>query len=180
VLPAAGLALRPAGPDDVVAVVGLVESAYRGDSSRAGWTSEAHLLGGQRTDESEIAGLIAREDSLVLVAEMDGRLVGCCHLERRPGDVAYLGLLAVQPSQQGSGIGRTVVDEAERIAAAWGGTQLEMTVIRQREDLIAWYRRLGYEETGESRPFPYGDERFGEPRRDDLEFVVLARPLTGK
>ena len=179
-IPAPGLVFRPAIAEDVAAVVALVESAYRGDSSRSGWTTEADLLDGQRTDESEIAGLIARDDSLVLVAEMDHQLVGCCHLERRTGGLAYFGLFAVQPARQGSGIGRAVVDEAERIAAGWGCTELQMTVIRQRNDLIAWYRRLGYAPTGETRPFPYGDGRFGLPRRDDLEFVVLSRRVAGR
>lgn len=173
----AGLDFRPAQTSDVAAVVGLVESAYRGDSSRQGWTTEADLLGGQRTDPSEVAALIAREGSLVMVAEAAGRLVACCHLERRPGGVAYFGLFAVEPALQGSGIGRAVLAEAEKAAASWGCTELQMTVIRQREDLIAWYRRLGYRSTGETRPFPYGDERYGRPRRDDLEFVVLVRRL---
>ncbi len=88
-------------------------------------------------------------------------------------------MFAVRPDQQSSGIGGVVLHEAARLATTWGCTELRMTVIRQRTDLIAWYVRRGYRPTGETLPFPYGDERFGRPRRDDLEFAVLAGPLAG-
>ena len=68
--------------------------------------------------------------------------------------------------------------EAERLARdEWRATLMRMTVIRQRRDLIAWYERLGYRPTGETEPFPYGDERFGIPTRPDLAFAVLVKPL---
>lgn len=168
------LDFRTAGPADVAAVVSLVESAYRGDSSRSGWTTEADLIDGQRTDASEVSSLIERERSVVVLAERGGRLVGCCHLEHRPPVTAYFGMFAVRPMEQGGGVGRALVAEAARRADAWGCAHMRMTVIRQRPDLIAWYRRLGFVPTGEREPFPYGDERFGLPLRDDLEFVVLA------
>ena len=177
---------RRAGPDDVAGVVGLVESAYRGDASRAGWTTEADLLEGQRTDEREVGAIVAAPDAQLLLAELTGSgpagasLVGCCHLEGRPGGVAYLGMFAVHPACQGQGLGRRIEAEAERVARdELGAERLEMTVIRQRADIIAWYTRLGYAPTGETRPFPYGDERFGRPTRSDLEFVVLSRDLGG-
>jgi len=168
---------RTAGPDDVAAVVSLVESAYRGDASRAGWTTEAELLDGQRTDAAAVAELIERPGSVILLVYAGDALVGCCHLERRPPATAYFGMFAVQPTSQGAGIGRIVLAEADRLAVAWGCREIRMTVIRQRHDLIAWYERRGFALTGESEPFPYGNERFGVPRRPDLEFVVLARPL---
>lgn len=171
------LAFRAASSSDVPDVVDLVESAYRGDSSRAGWTTEADLLDGQRTDKEAVAALIERPGSIVLLGESGDALVACCHLEPRPGSIAYFGMFAVRPDQQGGGIGRSVMTEARRIATGWGCRQMRMTVISQRGDLIAWYERMGYERTGETEPFPYGDERFGRPRRDDLEFVVLAREL---
>lgn len=158
-------------------MVELVESAYRGDASRAGWTTEADLLDGQRTDAEQVLALIAREGSVILLAEGDRGLVGCCHVERRDGAVAYFGLFAVRPRQQGAGTGRAMMREASRLAASWGCSRMQMTVIRQRDDLLAWYRRLGFEATGETEPFPYGDERFGRPMRDDLEFVVLEAAL---
>jgi GNAT superfamily N-acetyltransferase len=170
-------AFRPAEPSDVGVVVALVESAYRGETSRDGWTTEADLLAGQRTDTGEVAALIGRPGSLLLLAEVDGRLAGCCHLERRADGASHFGMFAVDPKSQGRGIGTAVLGEAKRLASRWGCTRMRMTVVRQREDLIAWYGRRGFEPTGETEPFPYGDERFGVPLRDDLEFVVLESSL---
>lgn len=173
---------RPATDDDVPAVVALVQSAYRGDASRAGWTTEADLLEGQRTDDAMVRALLAAPGSTVLVlaegpAE-DGPLLACCHLQERPDGSCYVGMLAVRPDAQSRGLGRAMLGAAEARARAAGARRLEMTVIAQRADLIAWYERLGFVDTGERSPFPYGDERFGLPRRADLEFRHLARPLT--
>ncbi len=173
----AGLEFRRAELSDVDAVVALIESAYRGDASRAGWTTEAELLGGQRTDAGEVRAVISAPGSRVIMAVDGGDLVGCARLERR-GDEAYLGMFAVDPRRQGAGIGSAVLAEAERVARhEWGARALHLSVIGQRRDLIAWYERRGYQATGETHPFPYGDERYGLPRRFDLAFVVLARPL---
>lgn len=168
---------RLATRQDVAAVRALVESAYRGEASRAGWTTEADLLDGQRTDEEALDALLATPGSVMVLAESDeDGLVGCCALEARPDATAYLGLFAVRPTRQGSGIGSTILAEAERIAfEEWGAPILEMTVIGLRADLLAWYARRGYEPTGRTASFPYGDERSGIPRRPDLEFVVLAK-----
>lgn len=170
---------RDATADDVTAVVALVESAYRGEPSRAGWTTEADLLDGQRTDAEAVTELIGNDDSRVLLAvDGDDRPLACCQLERRAGGVCYFGMFAVAPVSQGDGIGARMLAEAERVARhGWAATSMQMTVIVQRRDLIDWYLRRGYVETGETRPFPYGDERFGRPRRDDLAFIVLAKPL---
>lgn len=178
------LGFRRAGAGDVAEVVALVESAYRGEASRAGWTTEADLLAGRRTDAASVAALVAQPGSVVLVATAPppgardgGGIAGCCHL-RREGAGAYFGMFAVDPSRQGHGIGRSLLAEASRVAAGeWSSRLMRMTVLRQRDDLIAWYRRLGFEPTGRSEPWPYGDETFGVPLRDDLEFVELARPL---
>lgn len=164
--------------DEVDAVVDLVESAYRGPASRVGWTTEADLLDGQRTDAAAVRAIVASPAGGLLLAEDGSDLVGCCQLERRGAYEAYFGMFSVRPTRQGRGLGRAVLAEAERVARdEWGATRMSMTVIRQREDLIAWYERLGYQLTGETVPFPYGDERFGLPTRPDLEFVVLARSL---
>ncbi|WP_431783747.1 GNAT family N-acetyltransferase [Streptomyces chumphonensis] len=175
------LTFRTATESDVEPLVALVESAYRGESSRAGWTTEADLLDGRRTDPEGVRELVADRSSRLLVAEREGLPVACCHLERRErpeGAVAYFGMFAVRPGLQGAGLGRRVLAEAERTAAAlWGARMMEMTVITQREDLIAWYVRRGYARTGRTSPFPYGDERFGIPRRPDLCFELLVKPL---
>ena len=163
---------------DIDAIVALVESAYRGPSSRVGWTTEADLLDGQRTDAGAVREIVSGAHGGMLLAEEDGQLVGCCQLQRRGNGVAYFGMFSVVPSLQGRGLGRAIVAEAERVARdEWGAVWMRMTVIRQRHDLIAWYGRLGFGPTGETEPFPYGDERFGIPTRPDLAFLVLAKPL---
>jgi GNAT superfamily N-acetyltransferase len=191
------LTFRPAGLDDVAPLLALVTSAYRGEQSRAGWTTEADLLDGQRTDAPAIARIVTGRDSLILVAESPdvesgaagpglagaarpSSIVACCQLERR-GPGAYFGMFAVRPTAQAGGIGSALLAEAERYALeAWGAAQLEMQVIAQREELIAWYVRRGYRPTGATKPFPYGDERFGLPKRSDLAFTVLAKPLAAR
>lgn len=171
---------RPATPDDVPAVVSLVQSAYRGDDSRVGWTTEADLLDGQRADEAMVRPLLDAPGSAVLVVDDDaptGGLLASCHVQARPDGSCYVGMLAVRPTAQGRGLGRVMLAAAEEYARAAGSDRLEMTVIAQRGELIAYYERRGYVVTGERSPFPYGDPRFGLPRRPDLEFVHLVKPL---
>jgi len=166
---------RAAGTADVAAIVALVESAYRGDSGRRGWTTESELLDGRRTDAEAVGALVNRPGSCVLLAESDGRLIASAHVERQ-GEFGYFGMFAVDPDQQGSGLGKAVLAEAERMAyEQWQCRAMRMTVIEQRAELIAWYQRRGYRRSGEYQPFPYGDERFGIPRRDDLRFEVLVK-----
>ncbi len=170
--------LRIAGLDDVAAIVDLVESAYRGELSREGWTTEADLLDGQRTDHDAVVAEIMQPRSALVLAELEGDLVGCCQLTAEGPGRASFGLFAVRPSLQGRGLGRLLLGEIERRARdELGASALELKVIRQRDDLVAWYRRLGFQPTGERVPFPYGDARFGVPRRQGLEFVVLAKTL---
>ncbi len=174
------LAYRYALEADITAVVALVEAAYRGDESLTGWTSEAELIGGQRTDARAVADLIASPAARILLAADGPVLQACCELRApdRTGGTAYFGMFAVRPTLQGGGYGRAFLAEAERRAREeLGAASLEMTVIRQRESLIAWYARRGYHDTHERRPFPYGDERFGLPKVDDLEFAVLVKAL---
>ncbi|MEU6097041.1 GNAT family N-acetyltransferase [Streptomyces sp. NPDC047079] len=172
-----GPTFRDATESDVNALVALIESAYRGDASRAGWTTEADILEGRRTDPEGVLQVIKSPDSRLLTVERDGAIVACCQLEHR-GEHAYFGMFAVSPALQGAGLGKAVIAEAERMAqGAWGATEMQMTVISVRDDLIAWYERRGYRRTGRMTPFPYGDERFGIPQRDDLEFELLVKRL---
>lgn len=169
-------AIRTATADDVPELHALVESAYRGASARAGWTHEADLLDGQRTDVAMLAKALCAPDRVILAAVDALALIGCCEVVRVASDGAYLGLLSVAPPRQGAGLATALIIAAEREAQSrFAARRIEMTVIRQRGELIAYYARRGYLPTGEARPFPYGDTRFGEPRRDDLEFVVLEK-----
>ena len=172
------LSFRLANEADAPAIVSLVESAYRGDASKVGWTTEADLLDGQRTDADGVRELIANPSSpIVLGFDEAGRLLVSANLERH-GDWAYFGMFAVRPNLQNGGIGKQMLAECERRARVdWHCREMRMTVISVREELIAWYERRGYRRTGDRKPFPYGDARFGLPKRDDLEFIVLAKAL---
>ena len=171
------LAFRDATAGDIDAIVALVTSAYRGEASRAGWTTEADLLDGNRIDPEVLRGDIERPRSRVLLASQDGQLVACAHVAVEDG-AGYFGMFAVRPVLQGGGLGRAVLAEAERVARDdWGLPVMRMTVIDVREDLIAWYERRGYRRTGVKKPFPAVDPRFGLPKRDDLRFEVMEKPL---
>lgn len=173
----ARLTYRAATAADVPAIVALVESAYRGDSSRAGWTTEADMLGGQRIDPEGVLDDIAADHSRVLLAHQDGELLACCHL-KKTGDAGYFGMFSVKPTLQGGGVGKQVLAEAERQAREdWACQRMEMTVIDIRDELVAFYERRGYRRTGVLKPFPYGDTRYGDPKRDDLRFEVLEKVL---
>ncbi|MCS4280616.1 GNAT family N-acetyltransferase [Stenotrophomonas rhizophila] len=171
------LTYRAATLADIPALVTLVTSAYRGDASRAGWTTEADILDGARIDPQGLQADIERPRSTILLAERDGQLLACAHVADDQGK-GYFGMFSVDPTQQGGGIGKQVMLAAEAHAAReWGVPVMQMTVIDIREELIAFYERRGYQRTGIKKPFPYGDERFGLPKRDDLRFEILEKSL---
>ncbi len=170
--------LESASHEDLPALHALIESAYRGDSARRGWSHEADLLKGQRTDLAALEAMIADQAQHLLVLRDHDELRACVALTDRSDGLAYLGMLTVDPARQSAGLGRLILAAAEDHAADhFAATRIEMTVIAQRAELIAWYERRGYAQTGERRPFPAHDPRFGLPQRDDLEFVVLKRVL---
>lgn len=174
---ATALYFRDATVADVDALVVLVTSAYRGDASRAGWTTEADLLDGSRIDPDVLREDLARPRSRVLVGERDGELLACAHVAEEDG-AGYFGMFSVRPNLQGGGIGKRLLDEAERVVRdEWRLPTMRMTVIDIRDELIAFYERRGYRRTGIYKPFPHGDERFGLPKRDDLRFEVLEKLL---
>jgi len=168
---------RTATPADAALIASLVESAYRGEASRAGWTTEADFLHGRRTDVTEIEALLTGSNGHFVLFERAEQVLASCYIERQ-GPVCYFGMFSVHPPAQGTGIGRLVIEEVERFARdEWASERVEMTVIDIRAELIAWYERRGYVRTGKTRPFPYGDERFGVPQRDDLRFEYLVKEL---
>jgi len=167
---------RKAVPADTDQIVALVNSAYRGESSKQGWTTEADLLDGQRTDIEEITKLIATPDSMILLCYSDQELIGSVHLERSERG-AYLGMFTVKPTLQGRGIGKRFMEEAERMAQQeWGATTIMMLVITLREELIAFYERRGYRRTGKFEEFP-NDIRYGIPKASNLQFELLEKRL---
>jgi N-acetylglutamate synthase-like GNAT family acetyltransferase len=170
--------IRPAALADVSALHSLVERAYRGDSARKGWTHEADLLGGQRTDVEALSAIIVDPAQRLLIVISAGNVIGCVQISQKDANIAYLGLLSVDPDAQAGGLGKALIVEAEHTArTVFAASIMEMTVIRQRAELIAYYERRGYALTGETRPFPLDDERFGLPVTRDLSFVVLAKRL---
>lgn len=170
--------LQPATEADLPEIVALTNWAYRGTGPQSSWTVESYLEGERTTLEALRADLAANPKAQIAIwRDAAGELQGHCWLEPVADDVCYLGLLSVRPDRQDQKLGRTLLAAAEELARARGATRMQMTVINVRDTLIAWYQRRGYAQTGETRPFPYGDDRFGRPLRDDLCFVVLEREL---
>jgi ribosomal protein S18 acetylase RimI-like enzyme len=176
------LAFRTATEADIPALIALVTSAYRGDDSRRGWTTEADILDGQRIDADMLREDLARPRSAILVAEHaaedSARMIACAHVAVENDGAAYFGMFSVDPQAQGAGLGKIVLAEAERLAREeFGCASMRMTVIDCRDELIAFYERRGYRRTGIRKPFPYGNPRYGLPKRDDLRFEVLEKTL---
>ena len=178
------ISFRDAVETDIPALVPLVTSAYRGDASRAGWTTEADLLDGNRIDPEVLRADILRAGSRILLAERPstgsgqaGDLLGCALVCIEDG-AGYFGMFSVRPDLQGAGLGKWLLAEAERVVREeWKLPAMRMTVIDVREELIAFYERRGYRRTGIKKPFPATDPRFGIPKRDDLRFEVLEKLL---
>lgn len=174
------LRFRTATTADIPALIELVTSAYRGDVSRRGWTTEADMLDGQRIDPLMLAADLAQPQSAIVIAESedpDAAPIACAHVSVEDG-AGYFGMFSVRPDAQGGGIGKAVLAECERVARErFGCTAMRMTVIDIRDELIAFYERRGYVRTGIRKPFPYGDARYGIPKRDDLRFEILEKPL---
>lgn len=162
--------------DDIPELVMLVNSAYRGEGSRKGWTTEADLLDGElRTDEQSLSQLLRNPKAVMLKFVSGDQITGCVYLEKQ-GHSLYLGMLSVCPAVQTQGIGKKLLNAAEEYAERQGCQSILMTVISLRHELIGWYERHGYKKNGETQPFPKND-RFGKPRQP-LEFAVLEKKLT--
>jgi len=172
----------PAIEADYPAIVELANLAFRGSGAGASWNSEADLIEGPRLTESVLQQDLAASPEAHLLTyrdrdQSDGQLLGTVWLEPKPDGIWYLGLLAIRPELQDRQLGRALLGAAEEFARQRGARCIRMTVINLRERLIQWYRRRGYALTGETKPFCYGDDRFGRPLRDDLHFEVLEKGL---
>ncbi|MBX0289567.1 GNAT family N-acetyltransferase [Hymenobacter sp. HSC-4F20] len=169
------LLITPATEADLADLLPLVNRAYRGDASRQGWTTEANLLDGQRTDAEELQELLRAPGATFLLARTPaGHLLGSVYLKNQVPDL-YLGMLSVEPAQQAQGLGKFLLAAAEAHAWQQGCTSLLISVISVREELLAWYERHGFRRTGETVAFPT-DTRFGIPRQK-LELLLLRKPL---
>lgn len=167
--------ISPATEQDIPALNILVNSAYRGESSKKGWTTEADLLGGIRTDEDALRTMLQNPNVTILTYKQGGQLLGCVYLEKK-GQNMYLGMLTVAPDAQANGIGKHLLAVAEQAALEQQCRAITMTVIAVRHELIAWYERRGYRATGERKPFP-ADPSFGLPKQS-LEFIVMEKTLS--
>ena len=162
-------------PDDIDELVALVNSAYRGETSKKGWTTEADLLSGLRTDKKSIEALLEKTGAVILKAlNATGKIEGCVYLHNQ-GLQMYLGMLTVMPDKQLKGTGKQLLIAAESYARTVGCAAIVMTVLDVRYELIDWYKRKGYLSTGEIKPFP-NDPSFGIPRQP-LQFITLEKKL---
>jgi ribosomal protein S18 acetylase RimI-like enzyme len=174
--------LQRAGERDLEALAELMNAAYGGTGNVAGWTHVKEFLVGDRTSASALRAEIQaspRAQFLVVRKPETGALRGSVWLEPRSESVWYLGSLTVDPREQNSGLGRRILDAAERRLADLGAAKVLIDVLNVRGSLIAWYERRGYKLTGESHAFPYEDNRYGVPQRPDLEFIELEKSLGG-
>lgn len=172
--------LRPVTQEELPGIVAMVNRAYRESGPAASWTTEAEFLEGERVSlEALREDLAGNPDALLLAFREDasGPLLGSVWLEPAGDGAWYLGMLNVDPAVQKRQLGRTLLREAEAVAKVRGARRIRMSVLNVRETLIAWYERRGYRLTGETEPFPYGNERFGRPKRRDLEFVILEKAV---
>ncbi|MBO9623207.1 MAG: GNAT family N-acetyltransferase [Sphingomonas sp.] len=151
----ASLTIRVATHEDLPALHPVIERAYRGESARAGWTHEADLVGGNRTDIPTLAGIVDDPGQRLLVALQGGTIIGCVQVSDKGDGLAYLGLLCIDPTLQAGGHGKQLVAAAEACAREdFAARRMEMTVIDVRRRLIAFYERRGYVVSGEKRDFP--------------------------
>jgi ribosomal protein S18 acetylase RimI-like enzyme len=167
--------ILPANLEDIPDLVKLVNSAYRGDTSKKGWTTEADLLDGIRTDEESLKEMMQKPGATILKFLNDtGHIVGCVYLQKQH-EKLYLGMLTVSPEIQAQGIGKKLLQASEHYALKVDCSVVKMTVISVRKELIEWYERHGFRSTGKKEPFP-NDVRFGIPLQQ-LEFVVMEKTL---
>lgn len=178
-LPSNSSQLLPASPLEAEEIATFVNQAYRGDESKKGWTTEAHLLDGQRTDAADIREKINLPlEGIFLLRNEKKELLGSVYLKKASEDTAYLGMLSVGPNQQSLGTGKKILELSEKISKEyWNSKKIKMTVIEERLELIEYYQRRGYEKTGEIEPFPMNNRRFGIPKVPFIQMIVLEKKI---
>jgi ribosomal protein S18 acetylase RimI-like enzyme len=167
--------IRNARPEDAVKLAALVNSAYRGDYAKQGWTNEADLIDGTRTDADALRDILSRKDTTILIYEQDSSIIGCVELVVEKPKL-YLQMLTVEPKLQGKGVGKILLNAGEQFARDNGCSEIKMSVVTVRSELIEWYERNGYMDSGERKPFAFSDPRFGHPKQP-LEFMIMEKSL---
>lgn len=162
---------------DVPELVLLMNRAYRGEAARSGWTHEADLLEGERTNAGQLTAILQQSETLLLKGtDGNGSIRACVLLQKKPDHTLYLGMLTVDPQWQNSGIGKQLLQLAEVHARKTGCSAITVTVLTDRTELIAWYRRHGYEPKGSEIPFP-NDTSAGIPLKP-LTFITLQKKVS--
>ncbi|WP_348823309.1 GNAT family N-acetyltransferase [Flavobacterium aestuarii] len=168
--------ITTAAQEDAIAIEKLINSAYRGETSKLGWTTEADLLQGERVTADELSEILNKKENTIFKLTDNNTIIGCVLLENK-GNKLYLGMLTVSPEFQNSGIGKKLLKKAEEHALKLGLPKIVMTVISIREELIAWYNRHGFADTGIREPFPLNDtDAVISPQ--PLEFIVLEKKVS--
>jgi len=160
---------------EIDSLVQFVNQAYRGESSKKGWTTEADFLGGQRIDASMVKDAMTNKDRSILVIETEGKLDSCCEVKLHGSDAVEIGMICVSPERQGQGLGKRMIQLAEAYALEkWPQLcRFEMFVISERPELIQWYKKLGFKDTGRRAPFPMNDPKYGIPKVEKIEFIIM-------
>ena len=170
---------EPATAEDMPDIAALMNRAYRGNA-KGGWRTEATYIRGERTNAALLRDDLMANPAAIMLKWCEGSeraLVGCVWLEPLDGSNWYLGSFAIEPARQAAGLGGIMLETAEAWARERGARSIRISVVNVRDALIAWYERRGYRRTGGIEAFPYGDDRFGTPLRDDLAFVIMEKPL---
>jgi ribosomal protein S18 acetylase RimI-like enzyme len=161
---------------DAAELSALINSAYRGEASKKGWTTEASLLEGPRTSKEELTTIISSPNHYLFKFTSNEKIIGSVLLISK-NEALYLGMLTVSPELQNAGIGKQLLAAAEKHARSLGLNAIQMTVIGIRKELLNWYLRKGYEDTGKREPFPFGE---GDKAltKAPLDFMVLEKKLS--
>lgn len=168
--------LSIAAAEDAASIAALLNEAYRGESSRQGWTTEAGLISGDtRATVAMVTEVINQAGSVFVVYRRQDMLAACVNLQQH-GQKIYLGMFSVSPKLQGSGIGKILLQAAEVYALSVNCSSIYMSVISLRTELIDWYKRQGYADTGERKPF--AEDGITGKHLVPLEFAILEKQLS--